>query len=519
MIENSVKSFKSACSTNTANEILDWLQKEKSSTKKSAFGIEIKEFTKNQEIQMLNDIINRQKIKIKDLQTKIEIKSKHITYQQFKTCKDSLKNSQLENEKLVEEIEQLGKLIKKKENTFRDKLEEQKEYFVRDLKSKQKVWLQNEQVQRDRILQERTEKIKKQTIKLMEPDIEKLLQQHRIEIFKLKDVNRQELSDSLKQIQSQHLKEIKQLQLEISSIKDRTSADEKARFDSRFLKVYEEHEFEMQKLKLKLENHFQEQLKKSELDLNRANQSKINVLQEEIVLLKKQKESDMMEVKNNCRRDLETALKKCQSDFEFSSKTTIEDITNNHNVQIKDLQDKYLNEIENTKKNEIEKLNIKFESRLEEEVDKRTKHLKLMLQDKIENIHQMKNKLDSAEMDLAFFQKENSAFQELKASFINEAYSLRQENQSLKDNLHNNSEKKRNRELSSKVQNLEENLKEKCDYIKHTQDQITILQRKHESDIDELAKENQSVLDLLKSEFQMVIANKNDQINMLNKSI
>ncbi|KAJ3001828.1 Centrosomal protein of 131 kDa, partial [Thoreauomyces humboldtii] len=99
-----------------------------------------------------------------------------------------------EKEDLTKKCEVLTGDVKGLEKQFRDKsviLEEQHE---KDLRQQRELWQAAEKIKRDKWIQEKTKAIKDQTIKGLEPEIQRMLSQHKVQIRQMEERYREELS-------------------------------------------------------------------------------------------------------------------------------------------------------------------------------------------------------------------------------------------------------------------------------------------------------------------------------------
>ena len=499
MIESSVKSYKSTQSANTANEILLWLRKEKDLAKENLVVDSVKSMATCSEIEVLQMKIKKQKDIIKELKSKNENKMGHGMI--LKKMKESLILAQEENEKLITAIEKLNKLSIKKDLEMKEKLEEQREMFTKDLKLKQKIWTQNEQVKREKIIIDRTDKIKKSALKMMEPDIEKLMQQNRIEIFKLKESHREKLNDTITTANKEHSLEIKSLNDEIAKISNKVQKEEEAKFLKRYNSSLEDHEWALQKLKLRLENDYKERSKALELDLSLEYKRKEKVFVNEIEDLKQSHSKELALINSTWNMKLKDSMEEMTIKLTNDNKQTIKDLQVENELKCHQIQEKSKEDLALYKIQEKNNIMKTFDQELQLQVDLKTKHLFELVDQHLVTIQQLKQQNDVLEVKLKSLISQ-------KESLEHNLSLLRSRNESLELKSNQMSNSSTLIHLKNKITHLEEGLESKTTHISHLENQLNILQRRHEKQVDTMENEHKYTLDLLKTEFQAVLSAK-----------
>ena len=512
---SSIKSYRSTASSNTARDLLNWLQKEKFDSKRDLMSQDVKEYTSKSEVFALQQKIQKQREIIKDLNNKLVLKPKNSVVVQIKRYQEMLKKSQEVAETKIDEVAKLRKLITKKEEEFKEKLEEQKESFAKDLKNKHKIWQQIEQTSRERILQERTEKIKKQTIKMLEPDIEKLVQQNRIEIFKLKESHREELNNTISEIQKEQLQEVKKYQAEIIKIKDSTRQEENHKFDVRYQKLLEDNEWEIQKLKIRLENGYKEQLKKEENTMSANFNSKVQGLEHDLLIQSKSAESRFLEFKIQHDKVKEESLHELKLNLLKMHEDDLVSVKNKHAVDLNEYHNKFDEDVNAAKAAEIIKIQTQYQSKFDGQLVVKTQHLLKVIDDKMAIIDELRKSHDLAIVEMKQATKSQES---LKSNYVKLEQSYAEsdnEKQLLMEKISKSGHSKSILDLKHQLSLLKDDITAKDAHNTHLQDQLHILQRKHDNELELLQQEHQEMLELLKKEFVSVIASKNSQITAL----
>jgi hypothetical protein len=80
-----------------------------------------------------------------------------------------------EKQELTARSEKMTLEVKNLEKGFQDRTKALEEKHSRDIKSQRDTWAANEKIKRDKWIQEKTKLIKDQTVKSLEPEIQKML--------------------------------------------------------------------------------------------------------------------------------------------------------------------------------------------------------------------------------------------------------------------------------------------------------------------------------------------------------
>lgn len=87
-----------------------------------------------------------------------------------------------EKESLADKCEALSEQVKSLEKEYSSKTQTIQESHLRELKAQKELVLQQEKIKRDKWIQEKTRQIKDQTVKSLEPEIQNLIAQHKVQL-------------------------------------------------------------------------------------------------------------------------------------------------------------------------------------------------------------------------------------------------------------------------------------------------------------------------------------------------
>ncbi|KAJ3145537.1 Centrosomal protein of 131 kDa [Geranomyces variabilis] len=164
-----------------------------------------------------------------------------------------------EKEELTKKCEALTGEVKALEKQFREKsivLEEQHE---RDLKQQKELWAQAEKIKRDKWIQEKTKAIKDQTIKGLEPEIQRMLSQHKLQNRQMEEKYREELAREKNALIEQQARQTEAMRDRVVAERQRACEEEREFARQRYQKQLERDEMEFQQQRRKLLADFDEQ--------------------------------------------------------------------------------------------------------------------------------------------------------------------------------------------------------------------------------------------------------------------
>lgn len=132
------------------------------------------------------------------------------------------------------------------------------ELHSRELKTQKDLILQQEKIKRDKWIQEKTKQIKDQTVKRLEPEIQNLIAQHKVQLRQLEEKYRQQLMKEKSLLIDQHQQQLQAQADKHISERQKACEEERDFARSRYQKQLERDEMEFQQQKRKLTAEFDE---------------------------------------------------------------------------------------------------------------------------------------------------------------------------------------------------------------------------------------------------------------------
>ncbi|KNE58182.1 hypothetical protein AMAG_04995 [Allomyces macrogynus ATCC 38327] len=163
-----------------------------------------------------------------------------------------------DKEAVTQQAAQLAERVAKMETQFQEKLAAAHAHHARELKSAKSVWEAAEKVRREKWMVEKAAKIKDQTVKSLEPELHRVLAQHKAQIALAEDRYREQLNKEKAMMLAQH--EVQMQALRDKLVADRQAACEEERefARARYAKQLEREEIEFQQAKRKLAAEYAE---------------------------------------------------------------------------------------------------------------------------------------------------------------------------------------------------------------------------------------------------------------------
>lgn len=164
-----------------------------------------------------------------------------------------------EKQDMSKRCEVLADECKTLEKQFKDKSEHQEEAHARELKQKKDTWESAEKLKRDKWIQEKTKVIKEQTVKGLEPEIQRLIAQHKAQQKRSEEKYKQDLARERDTLIEQHHAQLDQFRDKLAAERRRAAEEERDFARQRYQKQLERDEMEFQQQKRKLLIGFEEQ--------------------------------------------------------------------------------------------------------------------------------------------------------------------------------------------------------------------------------------------------------------------
>ncbi|TPX58588.1 hypothetical protein PhCBS80983_g03012 [Powellomyces hirtus] len=164
-----------------------------------------------------------------------------------------------EKEELTKKCEALTGEVKALEKQFREKSVVLEEQHEKDLRQQKELWAAAEKIKREKWIQEKTKAIKDQTIKGLEPEIQRMLSQHKLQARQMEEKYREELAREKNLLIEQQQRQTETMRDRVVAERQRACEEEREFARQRYQKQLERDEMEFQQQKRKLLADFDEQ--------------------------------------------------------------------------------------------------------------------------------------------------------------------------------------------------------------------------------------------------------------------
>ncbi|ORX48635.1 hypothetical protein BCR36DRAFT_584197 [Piromyces finnis] len=487
----------------------------------------LKDTLKDQTVQYRKDIKSKLSLQRKEYETIIK---RHLSFV------DKLLG---EKEQLTTKCQNLGDEVKNMEKMYKHKIKELEEHHTRDIKQQKELWQASEKLRRDKWIQTKEKQIKDNTIKGLEPEIQKMLSQHKLQIKQLEESYQEKLIKEKQLILDQHQHQMEQLRDKISSERQRACEEEREFSRQRYMKQLERDEMEFQQNKRKLimemeeektiiVNQLKQEKKKEEekllkeidelkkrisdiktkneesiSELNRKNIKEINNIKEKMEI-EKQEWQNLMIQKNEkelhqkekiikekymSERDAEIEMVIQRLESETNSSTS--DITRQHRIEIEKLK------AENA--DEIKKLRDEHNLSLDKIIE---------IQEKMKSIENEKRQIQK---ELIRSQHESTIMEQQLQSQKQELNRLKVSKDALSDMIRE--------EFKSQLELSKSNIEILNEQLNSQKAQTELLKKKNQQDIENINKEKEMALQLVEEKVHQALATKDEIILKLKENI
>ena len=256
------------------------------------------------ELKECKKTIETMKIIIEELRKDNKLKDEHFNLtinEKVNTLKYEYENTMKNNSMLIESlINEKTKLLDEKikieeqlsnnEKEYNKKLISMMENFDLERKKDKEAWYTAEKARKKKWEEQKIRDIKENTIKGLEPEIEKILQNHKSELFELEEKLVEELKKQREKLINQHELKISELREKYTKEKEESVENEKSMFSQRMRSQNE-----------RFENEHNEERRRWSSNLN-AEISRIELLREKD---KKQYDDDLRKNEDRFKKILE----------------------------------------------------------------------------------------------------------------------------------------------------------------------------------------------------------------------
>jgi myosin heavy subunit len=164
-----------------------------------------------------------------------------------------------EKEELTKKSLELTDQVKGLDKSYSEKIKSMEQDQARELKQQKEIWQTAEKVKRDKWIQEKTKSIKDQTVQSLEPEIQKLIAQHKVALRQAEESYRDQLAKEKAIMMEQHQRQIETLRDKHISERQKGCEEEREFARQRYIKQLERDEMEFQTQKRKMQSEFDEE--------------------------------------------------------------------------------------------------------------------------------------------------------------------------------------------------------------------------------------------------------------------
>ncbi|KAJ3032039.1 UNVERIFIED_CONTAM: hypothetical protein HDU68_008072 [Siphonaria sp. JEL0065] len=179
-----------------------------------------------------------------------------------KTLKTRLSAQRKEFEnvnELSKKCEQLSEDMKIMEKSFKEKIKLQEDQNVKEIKQQRELWQASEKIKRDKWIAEKTKVIKDQTVKGLEPEIQRMIAQHKIQLRQVEEKFKEDLIREKRHVMDSSQQQLEQLREKMIAERQKACEEEREFARQRYQKQLERDEMEFQQQKRKLTCEFDQQ--------------------------------------------------------------------------------------------------------------------------------------------------------------------------------------------------------------------------------------------------------------------
>jgi hypothetical protein len=347
------------------------------------------------------------------------------------------------------------------------------------------MWQAAEKIKRDKWIQEKTKIIKDQTVQGLEPEIQKLISQHKVQLRHCEERSSDALAKEKQNLLDQHSRQLEALSSKHVTDRQRACEEEREFARQRYIKQLErdEMEFQQQKRKLQVENDEQR---------HRLSESHT----ENLISIENTHKRQL----NDLRRQLETEQQTRDRTIEYQNHKHIQD-TNNLRTKLQtekeEWQSNYMKKIE-------AQIRVQQKSFREQLIKERDSEIEMVIQ-RLESESGSNNSDATRRYRIDLERVKSEAAQEMK--ILRDQHSLALDKiMALQNEM--KTIQKDDREVQKKLLNMECVLESKDNLIK-----------KQKGELDRLKVDESSFRDELKVEFQEEISTKAQTIKSLEDEI
>ncbi|TPX76631.1 hypothetical protein CcCBS67573_g02096 [Chytriomyces confervae] len=164
-----------------------------------------------------------------------------------------------EKNELAKKCETLSEDMKHMERSFKEKMKLQEDQNLKEVKQQRELWQASEKIKRDKWISEKTKVIKDQTVKGLEPEIQRMIAQHKIQLRQSEEKHKEDIIREKRQLMDTSQQQLEQLREKLTTERQKACEEEREYARQRYQKQLERDEMEYQQQKRKLTAEFEQQ--------------------------------------------------------------------------------------------------------------------------------------------------------------------------------------------------------------------------------------------------------------------
>ncbi|KAI9138124.1 hypothetical protein BKA69DRAFT_819130 [Paraphysoderma sedebokerense] len=150
-----------------------------------------------------------------------------------------------EKEELAKKCETLSDEFKGLEKVYKDKIQNLQDVHSRELKSQKQLWENSEKIKREKWMNERSKVIKEQTVKGLEPEIQRMIAQHKQQMAVAESKHKEDLRNEKEMLMDMHQRQMEQFRDKLIAERQKACEEEREFARQRYQKQLEREEMEV----------------------------------------------------------------------------------------------------------------------------------------------------------------------------------------------------------------------------------------------------------------------------------
>ncbi|KAJ3083903.1 Centrosomal protein of 131 kDa [Rhizoclosmatium hyalinum] len=157
-----------------------------------------------------------------------------------------------EKNELAKKCESVSEEMKTMERSFKEKIKLQEDQNIKEIKQQRELWQASEKIKREKWIAEKTKIIKDQTVKGLEPEIQRMIAQHKIQLRQVEEKFKEDLIREKRHVMDSSQQQLEQLREKMIAERQKACEEEREFARQRYQKQLERDEMEFQQQKRKL---------------------------------------------------------------------------------------------------------------------------------------------------------------------------------------------------------------------------------------------------------------------------